>query len=287
MAGNTKKIIITADDYGMSRAVNDAIDQCIELQNISSTNIMVNMPFFREAQKHTSNKNVSLGLHWTLSCGKPVLDANEIPSLVDENGVFFSYPVFRKKYREHEIKDADIEKELAAQYKLYSENIGKPDYWNTHQNVHVDFGVIDIFRRKAQEYSIKRMRNHLRIYVPSQNHKTTRSLKWRIFEPFKVILLKSWINKFRKNGTGLPDGIIIFMDSADAEDLNYAFSNIQWNDKQVGELVIHPATECDSPYFGSMSESRIIEHVLYTQNNVRELLAKNNIDLVTFDTLQK
>ena len=44
-----KKLIITADDYGMSRAVNDAIDAGIAAGLITSTNVMVNMPLYKEA----------------------------------------------------------------------------------------------------------------------------------------------------------------------------------------------------------------------------------------------
>ena len=46
-----KKLIVTADDYGMSRAVNAAIDAGIEAGLITSTNVMTNMPFYREAVK--------------------------------------------------------------------------------------------------------------------------------------------------------------------------------------------------------------------------------------------
>ena len=43
-----KKLIITADDYGMSRAVNDAIDAGVDAGLITSTNAMTNMPLTRK-----------------------------------------------------------------------------------------------------------------------------------------------------------------------------------------------------------------------------------------------
>ena len=39
----TRKLIVTADDYGMSHEVNQAIEQCIEAGVVSSTNLIVNM----------------------------------------------------------------------------------------------------------------------------------------------------------------------------------------------------------------------------------------------------
>ena len=47
-----KKVIITADDYGMSNAVNRAIDAGAEIGLITSTNVMTNMPFYKEAVKN-------------------------------------------------------------------------------------------------------------------------------------------------------------------------------------------------------------------------------------------
>ena len=73
-----KKIIITADDYGMSKGVNEAIDAGIEAGLITSTNVMTNMEYYKEAKK-LREKDVSVGIHWTISAGYPVLNPSEIP----------------------------------------------------------------------------------------------------------------------------------------------------------------------------------------------------------------
>jgi predicted glycoside hydrolase/deacetylase ChbG (UPF0249 family) len=43
------KLIITADDYGMSPAVNNAIEAGIEAGLITSTNVMTNMDYYKDA----------------------------------------------------------------------------------------------------------------------------------------------------------------------------------------------------------------------------------------------
>lgn len=45
-----KQLIITADDYGMSRAVNDAIEAGMAAGLITTTNVMTNMPLYKEAK---------------------------------------------------------------------------------------------------------------------------------------------------------------------------------------------------------------------------------------------
>ncbi len=81
-----RKMIVTADDYGMSRAVDDAIDAGIAAGLITSTNVMTNMPFYKDAVKLKNNPKVSVGLHWVLACGNPVSPIEKIPTLVSENG---------------------------------------------------------------------------------------------------------------------------------------------------------------------------------------------------------
>ena len=256
-----KKLIITADDYGMSRAVNDAIDAGIEAGLITSTNVMTNMPLYKEALKLKDKEGVSVGLHWVLACGKPVLPAEEIPTLVQENGEFYPYPVFRKRLRKKLISFADIKKELLAQYDLYFEVMGQPDYWNTHQNTHVDFGIYRLFVDTAAELGITKMRSHQRIYVQGSSDSNKMPLIWRLIEPMKSKMLDVWQHNAHKKGIASPDGLVVCLNKEDINIPGYLFRNIQWNSNEVGEYVIHPATENDSPYFGKLVEQRMKEYL--------------------------
>jgi len=279
-----KKLIITADDYGMSKAVNRAIDAGIEAGLITSTNVMTNMDFYEEAIKLKSTK-ASVGLHWTLSCGKPVLDAKAVKTLVTKEGCFYKYPEFRKRYRKGLISDEEIEKELVAQYNRYVNLMGEPDYWNTHQNVHVDFKIYALFVAVAKKLNISKMRSHQRIYVPAMNSDSKLSLKWKIMEPIKVSLLNAWQKNAHKKGISSPDGMIVCLNKSDAMSPDYTFSNVMWKENEIGEFVIHPATECDSPYFGSIGEQRIHEYTLFTDEKTLASVSNAKIELVNYDVV--
>lgn len=278
-----KKIIITADDYGMSKAVNRAIDAGVEIGLITSTNVMTNMEYYREAVKLRGLENFSLGIHFTLSVGKPVCDAREVPTLVGADGSFHSAGKFRNLYRKGKISDADIVRELKAQYKRYEELLGKPDYWNTHQNVHVDFKIYKLFVNVACELGIGRMRTHKRIYVTPSAKANKRSLLWRIAEPIKSRMLGLWQKNARKKGISSPDGIIVALNKADSKNPEYFFSHINWQDCDIGEFVIHPATEKDSPYFGKIVEQRIKEYEMFTSPQTLNTIVNNDIKLVPYD----
>ena len=274
-----KKLIITADDYGMSNAVNRAIDAGIEAGLITSTNVMMNMPFCEEAVKLKSYKNISVGIHFTLSCGSPVSKAEDIPSLLQDNGEFYKYAEFRRRYRKKLISDSDIIKELSAQYDMYTKLLGEPDYWNTHQNVHVDFRIYKLFVDFARSKGINKMRSHQRIYVNGSQKGDKRSLKWRILEPIKSRMLDKWQSNAHKKGIASPDGLICCLAKGDVDNPGYIFSNINWKKKTIGEYVIHPAVENDSPYFGKIVEQRIKEYEFFTSSETKEFIKSAGIEL--------
>lgn len=277
-----KKLIITADDYGMSIAVNHAIDAGIEAGLITSTNVMPNMPFFEEAIKLKSYSNISVGIHFTLSCGQPVSKSEEIPTLVSASGAFYPYAEFRERYRKHLINDSDIKTELTAQYNKYVNLLGTPDYWNTHQNVHVDFRIYKLFVLFAHEKNIQKMRSHQRIYVPGSKKEHKRSIVWRILEPIKSRMLNVWQNNAHKIGIGSPDGLICCLNKNDINNPEYLFTNIQWKKNNLAEYVIHPATDNDSPYFGKIVEQRIREYEMFTSEETKRIIAEAGIELVKY-----
>lgn len=277
-----KKLIITADDYGMSRAVNDAIDEGIAAGLITSTNVMTNMPYYKDAVKLKEKPNVSVGLHWVLASGKPVLPKEEIPSLIAENGEFYPYSQFRKRLRRKQISFDEIKKELVAQYNLYFDLMGQPDYWNTHQNTHVDFGIYRLFVDTAAELGINKMRSHQRIYVKESDNSQKMALSWRLAEPIKSKMLDVWQKNAHKKGIASPDGLIVCLNSSDINKPEYLFRNIKWKNKKIGEYVIHPATSCDSPYFGRISAQRIKEYELFVNKETFDRIQDAELELVSY-----
>src|SRR5258708_1899979 len=68
-----RKIIVHADDFGMSAEVNRAIVEAFENNVISSTTLMTNMPGFDEACElaHRHRLLGKIGLHLNLTSGYP------------------------------------------------------------------------------------------------------------------------------------------------------------------------------------------------------------------------
>lgn len=284
-----KQLIITADDYGMSRAVNDAIEAGMNAGIITSTNVMTNMPLYEEANGLKNKfQNVSVGLHWTLSgAGKPVTPVEQVSTLVNANGDFFSFPEFRSRYRKGLIKNEDIILELRNQFDRFYKLMGMPDYWNTHQNTHVDFKIYHLFVSLAAELKIPAMRSHQRIYVPASNPNEKLSLMWRMIEPFKSKMIDNWQHRAHKKGMVSPEGLIVTMRAKDMNNIDFVFKNIKWGNHQVAEFVIHPATCNDSPFFGRIVDQRITEYKLFSAPETLKEIELCGIKLVNYSVLTK
>lgn len=106
------RLIIEADDFGLSESITNGIIDGINGGYITSTNIMANMPFAKYAvEKAVENNIKSVGLHFNLTVGKP-LTRNRL--LTDENGVFLYN---RKQIENPNLTYESVYNEMMAQIK--------------------------------------------------------------------------------------------------------------------------------------------------------------------------
>lgn len=92
------KLVINADDFGYSRAINYGIVDAHVHGIVTSTTMMANMPGLNHAvELHKAFPSLGIGVHLTLTAGKPIL--KNLATLVDETGKFYSL----KKYKTENI----------------------------------------------------------------------------------------------------------------------------------------------------------------------------------------
>lgn len=128
------KLIINADDFGLSKSVNEAIIDLCKLGSISSTSVMINMPFSDEIVQLLKYESTSIGLHINFTQGRPVSKADKVPTIVDENGYFYSKERLIRKINEKSVNYLDIERELMAQYQKLLNLIGsRLTHFDSHQ----------------------------------------------------------------------------------------------------------------------------------------------------------
>ncbi|GKU24266.1 PTS cellbiose transporter subunit IIC [Clostridium folliculivorans] len=145
-------VIINADDFGMSEAFNYGVIKGYKDGVVSSTTLMVNM----EAAEHAvslakSFPDLFIGQHTNLVLGKPCSNPQEIPSLVDEKGYFWSSSYYRNGSKKFVYED--VKKETIEQMEKFKELLG---YYPQHIEGHSVFGEVieKVFKDIALEYNI-------------------------------------------------------------------------------------------------------------------------------------
>ena len=279
-----KELIITADDYGMSTSVNTAIEECIVAGTVLSTSVMTTMlDCERASQLRQRFPGVSVGIHWTLTQGRPVLEQAIIPSLINSHGRFISAcsSDFRKRFLIGKISKEEIRKELIAQYWRFRELAGTPDYWNTHENLHVWPTLFQLITKVGKELGIGRMRNNVRVTVPYRGTAKQYNLN-HLIHYLKGQLISRFSNWARREGMAMPAGLIYLPDFPGGQtDIEDAIQRISWPKIPAPlELIIHPATQIETGLFGNLTECRIEEYHYFAQPDVADRLQRLGVRLV-------
>lgn len=160
-----RKLIINADDLGMSDEQNRQILECINLGVISSSTLMANGPCFEEGvriAKH--NPQISIGVHLNIIEFAPLTNVNVFRKhgMLDEKGLFIEGAAFLVPMDE-DLKQAIFE-EWDAQISRI-ENAGiVPSHCDSHEHIHTRIELEDVLCRLLDKHHIRRVRRRI---VPS------------------------------------------------------------------------------------------------------------------------
>jgi len=155
-----KRLIVTADDFGASLPVNEAIEQAHQNGILTTTSLMVSAPAAGDAVERAKRMpSLKVGLHVVLVCGRPLLPAARIPDLVDDQGDFSRHLArsgvnffFRPKTREQ------LEAEIRAQFAAFHGTGLVLDHVNAHNHMHVHPTVLSLILRVGREYGVRAVR---------------------------------------------------------------------------------------------------------------------------------
>lgn len=128
------RLIVNADDYGLSRGVSAGILKAHRAGILTSTTYMVNWPWSHESAPLLQDApDLGVGLHLNLTAGPPVLPVAQVSSLVGPDGRFVQGArqlLFRARLRE-------IRREWSAQVQRFIDLVGRsPTHLDTHHFVH-------------------------------------------------------------------------------------------------------------------------------------------------------
>ena len=134
-----KRLVVTADDFGLSTEVNEAVERAHRDGILTAASLMVGAPAAAEAVRIArANPSLRVGLHLVLVEAAPVLPPARIPALVDARGMFRSDMAragaamfFRPSVRRQ------LRAEVEAQFEAYAATGLALDHVDAHKHFHL------------------------------------------------------------------------------------------------------------------------------------------------------
>lgn len=129
----SRYLIVNADDLGISKGVNRGIVEAHVKGIVTSTTIMINQPDaedgIRLVQRYAPN--LGMGLHITLTHGRPVMPSQQVASLVRSDGRFYGRSQFSGVSTL--FRAQDLRAEILAQFDRFIALTGHlPDHIDSH-----------------------------------------------------------------------------------------------------------------------------------------------------------
>lgn len=140
------QIIVNADDFGFSEAVNYGILKAFEKGIVTSTSIMANMPGFDHAvELAKQHPDLHIGVHMNVTCGKPLLESEQ--TLTNEKGYFI-------RNHEEEASDEELYAEICAQIEKVKNAGLVIDHLDSHHHIHTEPRFAKVIERVLETYPL-------------------------------------------------------------------------------------------------------------------------------------
>jgi predicted glycoside hydrolase/deacetylase ChbG (UPF0249 family) len=155
------RLIVNADDFGYSEAVNRAVLMSFDYSLVNSTSLMANMPGFDHAiglfhqYNHLHQK---VGLHLNLTEGAPLTRGMlACPVFCGESG-HFRYDRGRSLFRLGRREREAVYEEFKAQLERALAAGVRPTHLDSHHHIHTEWAIAPLVCRLARVYGVPRVR---------------------------------------------------------------------------------------------------------------------------------
>jgi predicted glycoside hydrolase/deacetylase ChbG (UPF0249 family) len=235
------RLIVNADDFGLTAGVNRAIAELHHAGLLTSATLMARAGATDEAiEIARSTPALGVGCHIVLADGEPVLPPREIHTLADSaTGTFHpTLGKFLPRLLTGRIRPEEIEAEAAAQIRFLQDRGLKLTHIDTHKHTHMFPAVLRPVLRAAQKAGIHRIRNP---FEPEWAVRASPRAPWlRSTEVFVLRRFGPYFHRMiREHGFSTTDGTVAMAATGtlDAPGLRLLLEKLPAG---TWELVTHP-----------------------------------------------
>lgn len=284
----TKRLIVNADDFGLTLGVNRAIIEGHRRGAITSATLMANMPAFDDAVRLALDcPSLGVGLHFNITQGRPVASASRVSSLIDSRGEFFgTSTTLLKRALLGRLNSEEVAIELRAQIEKVLNTGLRLTHVDSHKHSHALPQVCETIVRVIGEYGINAVR------LPREHWRfdpKARPFKLMMQSPGALVisgLCRISEARLRKSGVKTPD-FFIGIARTGYWTKPWLIDLIKQLPAGASELMCHPGYD-DAELRNvrtRLRESRANELRLLTDADVLTALKADGVDLINFSNL--
>jgi hopanoid biosynthesis associated protein HpnK len=266
------RLIVTADDFGRAEPINDAVERAHRDGILTTASLMVTGAACADAvERARRNPKLGVGLHLTLVDGKPALPPEQVPALVDDQGLFtkelvkLGTRIFLSPSARRQLKA-----EMRAQFELFRATGLALDHVDSHHHYHLHPTVTQVLVPLAREYGAKGLR------IP---HEPTKLTVGGLFHLRRVGIMR----RLARAAGLVTNDVMLGARHSGAMDAAAQLDYLERMGQGLTEMYCHPAT-------GPWVEARpmpasyrpVDEFRGLTDPRVVEMVKSRNIKLTTF-----
>ena len=237
-----KRLVVTADDFGVAPAVNAAVIEAHVHGILTAASLMVGAPAVAEAVALAhAHPRLGVGLHLVLVDGVPVLPASAVPDLVDSHGRFrddmvragLAFAVSAATRRQ-------LEAEITAQFEAFAATGLRLDHVNAHKHFHLHPVIAGLVLRIGARFGMRAVRAPIEPAAVLRMAEPSTSVTGDVATPWAMLLRR----RLRSAGLIVPDQVFGLRWSGHMTAARVA-ALIAALPPGLSEIYFHPATADD------------------------------------------
>ncbi len=270
------RLIINADDFGMTKEINEGVRRAHLEGILTSASLMANGAAFDQAAAISLElKSLDVGVHLAMADGIPLLSPEKVKTLLNSRNHFHSNNFeFACRYY---IKKIDVN-EIYAEFRAQIEKVKTAgisiSHIDGHKHMHMFPKVLDEVIRLAKEFDIPFIR------LPYERFDWNLVFKsknpWRVVELAAINSFSLWEkDKIKRR----PHHFAGFLLGGRLNKVNLKEVIIRLPKEGTCELMCHPALSDEDGY------ARADELAALCDAGIKQLIEQRNIKLISFQDL--
>ena len=285
-----RRLIVNADDFGLTTGVNRAIAEAGRVGAITSATVMANAQAFPEAVTLAKTvPRLRTGCHVVLIDGVPL--AKDVPSLIGSDGRFqHSLKDFALAAIRGRMNPGEIQRETEAQIRKIQDSGLTVTHIDSHKHTHMFPHILGPVLRAAGARGVTAVRNPfepLRAW-PGRLMARTPAMWLRCAGVFAFQVFRNAFHKaIRDEGMRTTDGTVAIAATGKL-DQKVLLATLHALPAGTWELVCHPGhADADLKAVGTrLVQTREVELEALTSEETRNKLRERGIELISYADLE-